>query len=223
MFVALSVVLGTLYGRFDKSEETAFQRLALLFFVVAFLSFMTCAALPELIVDRDVFTRERRNGTYRVGVYLLASTVTSLPWVLLISIAVSVVLYWWVGLEDGRFGYFFAGVFAVAMLVCGFFHPIEDIPAYLRWLNWLSFEKYAFRSLVYNEFHDTRYTCDGTNTIPDLCGRPGATGFTGQQLMDLYSMNSDHRGLDIGVLVAMFVGFRILAYISLALRSGRRK
>jgi hypothetical protein len=111
MFVMLAVVLGTLYANLEDKEADVYRRLALLFFIVAFLSFMTVAALPELIVDRSIFTRERRNGSYRVSAYFMASTLASLPWIVIITLAVSVIVYWWTGLTDGRFGYFFGLLF----------------------------------------------------------------------------------------------------------------
>jgi len=69
---------------------------------------MAVAGFPAFVEDMKVFLRERLNGYYGVGVYAIANTVTSAPFLLLISILSSVVMYWTMGLNDDgdRFPYF---------------------------------------------------------------------------------------------------------------------
>eukprot|EP00762_Andalucia_godoyi_P004610 ANDGO_05083.mRNA.1 ABC transporter G family member 15 len=253
MFVMMGIVLGTLYANMNNSETDVFNRLALLFFLVAFLSFMTVASLPELIVDRAIFTRERRNGSYRVSSYLMASTFASLPWILLITLLVSIIVYWWVGFVDGRFGYFFAllfgalfcaesivvliasstrifllglaaasGMFGLFMLVSGFFLNFTDIPPYFKWISYLSFHMYAFRSMAYNELHGESFRCDYSGALANVCTVQSPRTFSGDTVLDFYGFDTDTRGLDVGVLFAMIVAYRILAYVVLRLQTGRR-
>lgn len=259
MFVLLCVVLGSMYGKLGNSEQDVYRRMALIFFVVAFFTFLTCAALPELMVDRAIFQNERRNGAYSVPVYLLASTLSSLPWIVLIAIISSSILYFWVNLNNaggsGHFWIFFvllflalvvaeslvvfvstltkiflvglaavAGSMALCMLSAGFFIRISDMPNYLRWLNYFSFQKYSFRSMVYNEFHSVTFTCQDGQTLPQLCAMsPSGTSFSGDAVLSIYGFQDNYIGPDIGVLVAMAVGFRILTLISLYLQRGQRK
>jgi hypothetical protein len=41
------------------------DRISVLFFSVAFLTFMSIAAVPAFIEDKLLFVRERMNGAYR--------------------------------------------------------------------------------------------------------------------------------------------------------------
>jgi hypothetical protein len=46
---------------------------------VAFLGFMSVSGIPAFLEERSVFVRERANGLYGPGAYLLANTVVSIP------------------------------------------------------------------------------------------------------------------------------------------------
>jgi hypothetical protein len=62
MYVMLCFCIGFIYFRMDSSWKSVFSRTALLFFVVAFLTFMSISAFPAFVEDMKVFTRERLNG-----------------------------------------------------------------------------------------------------------------------------------------------------------------
>eukprot|EP01024_Parvocaulis_polyphysoides_P041151 TRINITY_DN3769_c0_g1_i13.p1 TRINITY_DN3769_c0_g1~~TRINITY_DN3769_c0_g1_i13.p1 ORF type:complete len:630 (-),score=98.92 TRINITY_DN3769_c0_g1_i13:808-2697(-) len=108
MYVVLCVCIGTIFIDLSNSWEDINARASILFYIVAFLTFMAVAGFPAFVEDMKVFLRERLNGYYGVGVYAIANTVTSAPFLLLISILSSVVMYWTMGLNDDgdRFPYF---------------------------------------------------------------------------------------------------------------------
>eukprot|EP00959_Pyramimonas_sp_CCMP1952_P006106 127906-Pyramimonas_sp.AAC.1 len=71
MYIALAFMVGTMYydvGEVARGGEpvaaaaAATSLLALLFYVQAFLVFMSVAILPFFLEIRDVFRRERANG-----------------------------------------------------------------------------------------------------------------------------------------------------------------
>lgn len=68
-----------------KSNHQASHSNALLilslnsFFSVAFLGFMSVSGIPSFLEERAVFIRERANGLYGPGSYVLANTITSIP------------------------------------------------------------------------------------------------------------------------------------------------
>merc|ERR1712137_629880 len=93
MYSFLALVMGTLYLQIDDDMESTQDRNSVLFFSVAFLSFMSVSALPAFIEDRLIFTRERMNGTYRVLPYALAQTFVSVPFVCLISVLFTSISY----------------------------------------------------------------------------------------------------------------------------------
>jgi hypothetical protein len=55
------------------------DRLSIHFFSVAFLGFMSVAGIPSFLEERHVFVRERLNGLYGPGPYVIANSVISAP------------------------------------------------------------------------------------------------------------------------------------------------
>ena len=51
----------------------------MLFYIAAFLVFMSVAVLPFFIMDRATFLRERGNGCYGVPAYTLSNLFCSIP------------------------------------------------------------------------------------------------------------------------------------------------
>merc|ERR1712137_1466696 len=89
----------------DDDMDSTQDRNSVLFFSIAFLSFMSVSALPAFIEDRYIFTRERMNGTYRVLPYAVAQLFVSVPFVCVISVLFTSVSYYMIGLSTspGRF------------------------------------------------------------------------------------------------------------------------
>lgn len=82
------------------------DRLSVHFFSVAFLGFMSVAGIPAFLEERQVFMRERLNGLYGPGAYVLANSIVSLPYLFMCSLLFSVLAYWSIGLHPGA-GHFF--------------------------------------------------------------------------------------------------------------------
>lgn len=84
MYFLLALMMGTLFFQISDDQKVALatfffllvgisrsfvqaiqDRISVLFFSVAFLTFMSIAALPAFIQDRILFVRERMNNAYR--------------------------------------------------------------------------------------------------------------------------------------------------------------
>ena len=118
MYTFLALVMGTLYLRIDNDMDSTQDRNSVLFFSIAFLSFMSVSALPAFIEDRQIFTRERMNGTYRVLPYATAQTMVSVPFVCAISVLFTAVSYYMIGLSPSPDRFFiFMLVLALALNV----------------------------------------------------------------------------------------------------------
>merc|ERR1712124_151621 len=76
----------------DKSPSSVFSRINILFFVAAFLVFMSVAVLPFFIIERATFLRERANGSYSVPSFVLAQLVCALPGIFSIALASSALI-----------------------------------------------------------------------------------------------------------------------------------
>ncbi|KAG2444072.1 hypothetical protein HYH02_009015 [Chlamydomonas schloesseri] len=134
MFLMLCICMGTIYFDLQHDWIGTYSRSALLFFVVAFLTFMSIAGFPAFQEDMQVFIRERLNGYYSVATFALANTLACAPFIFGIAVSSSAVVYWLVGLNDqgDRFPYFFINLFVALMCVESLMVAIAAIvPHYL--------------------------------------------------------------------------------------------
>ena len=93
MYVGLCTCVGFLYFQTGHAWKDVYSITALLFFVVAFLTFMSISAFPAFVEDMKVFTRERLNGYYGVGSFVLANTAASVPFIAGIALFSSLPVY----------------------------------------------------------------------------------------------------------------------------------
>ncbi|KAG2485433.1 hypothetical protein HYH03_015813 [Edaphochlamys debaryana] len=134
MYVMLCICIGTIYFDLDNTWMGTYSRSALLFFVVAFLTFMSIAGFPAFQEDMQVFIRERLNGYYPVFTFALANTLASAPFIFGIAIISSAVVYWLAGLNDSgdRFPYFFLNLYVSLTVVESMMMAIAAVvPHYL--------------------------------------------------------------------------------------------
>ena len=107
MYLCLALMMGTLYLRMSDSAERILDRTAVLFFSVAFLCFMSIAALPAFLTEREIFVRERRNAYYGVSPYALSHIAIGIPFIILIAIAFAGVSYYMMNMNPGAEQFFF--------------------------------------------------------------------------------------------------------------------
>lgn len=184
MYVMLSLMIGVMYLDLGDSfgQADINSRVSVLFFVAAFLVFMSVAVIPFMIIERATFLRESLNGTYGTFAYVISNFVCALPGLFLIALAsgASVVLISgmnnfavyvlilflslmvaesFMNLVASIAPHYIvgialaAGVFGFFMLCEGFFIVKDKIPDYLIWGYYLGFHTYSFRSFMFNEFN----------------------------------------------------------------------
>ncbi|BGP49303.1 hypothetical protein JCM10450v2_005187 [Rhodotorula kratochvilovae] len=106
MYIGMAFLLATIWVRLGWSANKLNDRLSVHFFSVAFLGFMSVAGIPAFLEERAVFIRERGNGLYSPGQYLLASTVVSIPFLFACSLVYSLIIYWAIPLNPGATHFF---------------------------------------------------------------------------------------------------------------------
>jgi hypothetical protein len=62
MYVALSLLIGTVWLRIGNNADVVVDVVGVLFFVAAFMVFMSVSVLPAFLEEKAVFVRERANG-----------------------------------------------------------------------------------------------------------------------------------------------------------------
>ena len=97
----LCFCLGTMYFDIGNKADDTQDRISILFFVGAFLTFMSISAMPAFVEERSVYIRERMNNHYGTLSYVMANFLSGLPWLFLISLVCTLLIY---GLIQSRLG-----------------------------------------------------------------------------------------------------------------------
>ncbi|KAG0005429.1 hypothetical protein BGZ80_007768 [Entomortierella chlamydospora] len=185
--IIFALVVGSLFsGLKDRPEmgETSFNKSIALFFITSFLATMTFAAMPQFIIERSLFLRERAAGMYRTSSYFMAKTIVETLSYTILSVVFVVITYYLIGLHGSLIYYFVtvavfvnvalsliaaigAGaenseigmnilslVNTMAMLFSGFIVSRTDIPRGWIWAFWASYYQWTFQGMLVNEFSD---------------------------------------------------------------------
>ncbi|XP_031379625.1 ABC transporter G family member 11-like isoform X2 [Punica granatum] len=119
IYIALGLGLGTVFYDIGSDYSSIQARGSMLMFVASFLTILAIGGFPSFVEDMKVFERERLNGHYGSAAFVLGNTLSSMPFLLVISLIPSAITYFLVGLQQniGHFMYFALTLFACMMLV----------------------------------------------------------------------------------------------------------
>ncbi|KAK9163928.1 hypothetical protein Syun_004830 [Stephania yunnanensis] len=112
----------------------SFARGYMLVYVATFMTFMAIGGFPSFVEDMKIFGRERLNGHYGVSAFIVSNTLSSIPYLILVTLVPGDIAYYPVGLQRGfeHFGYFAFLLFICMMLVESLMMLIASIvPDYL--------------------------------------------------------------------------------------------
>lgn len=95
-----------------------------------------------------------------------------------------------------------------------YYSLISTIPKYFLWIKYLSWFGYANEAVMVNQWQGLRnITCDTDIT---LC-------FTeGESVIHYFNMDEDNFAFNVWMLFYLFVGWRVLAYFGLLIKSYQR-
>uniref|UniRef100_A0A7S0ULM3 ABC transporter domain-containing protein n=1 Tax=Polytomella parva TaxID=51329 RepID=A0A7S0ULM3_9CHLO len=155
---------------------------AILFMWVVMPAFGAAAYVPSLVLERNLFTRERHDGLYLSFTYLVFKLSEELLLACLASLPVNAWVYYGIGIR-GSWGiffvvyyltlccgivlaYFFASIspnlnvanallptYVVTLLFfAGFLMQTTVMPPWWKWYSYLDFLKYAWGALMVNNF-----------------------------------------------------------------------
>lgn len=134
VYVTVACGLGTVYSNLGSTYGSIQARGSLLVFVASFLTFMAIGGFPSFVEDMKVFARERLNGHYGTGAFVIGNTLSSIPYLLLIALIPGAIAYYLTGLQRGweHFLYFAAALFTCMTLVESLMMMVASIvPNYL--------------------------------------------------------------------------------------------
>ncbi|KAM0867859.1 hypothetical protein ACQ4PT_041681 [Festuca glaucescens] len=221
--IAPALVAGSMWWR--STPLVVQDRLGLLFFVSifwgVFASFNAVFAFPQ---ERPVLARERASGMYSLSAYFMSRMAGDLPMELALPTAFTVIVYLMAGLNpapaafaltllvilsyvlvaeglglaigavmmDAKRASTLATVIMLAYLLTGGFY-VHNVPGFMVWAKYTSFTYYCFRLLIAVQY--------------------------GGHLARLLPPDSTHGEAStatcVAALVAMFFGYRLLAYLAL--------
>ncbi|GJQ14676.1 hypothetical protein GpartN1_g7030.t1 [Galdieria partita] len=108
MYVMLAILIGIVWLRLSQTASNMQNFASALFYVAAFMVFMSISVLPAYLEEKEIFVRERANGTYHVLSYQIAHFLVDVPFVFLLALVSGTICYWLVGMNSsfGRYCFF---------------------------------------------------------------------------------------------------------------------
>ncbi|KAK3252946.1 hypothetical protein CYMTET_37779 [Cymbomonas tetramitiformis] len=100
MRLGLGALIGTVWANCGYDESGIHNRSMFLFFTELTFGVTTAIFVPPVINDRSIFVRERADGLYSVGTYVLIKYGMELPFLLVGTTLYSACTYWPIGMND---------------------------------------------------------------------------------------------------------------------------
>ena len=236
MYSAFCFICGALYWNLgDKNNQESVQsRSCLLFFVNAFLVFMSMAGVPAFIMERIIVEKELRNKLYKPWLFHLSNFFTSWFGTFLISIISTIlvilmcnmngfgnfmVLLYLILLIAEALAFLFAlliphyiiamalmaGLYSTFFVCAGYAILKNDIPPYFIWVYYISFMTHSFRGFMNNEFRSIDKFVGGNFT-------------SGLDVLKFFSMDDDDISQDMLILLAYIIVIQIIIAIAMAIK-----
>nr|QVT92346.1 ABC transporter [Salvia miltiorrhiza] len=175
VYIVVIISVGTVYFDLGTAYSSIKARGACTAFVFGFITMMSIGGYPSFVEDMKVFQRERLNGHYGVGAFVISNSFSSMPYLIVISLVSATICYFMVGLwhytffvlclyacisvteslmmaiaslvPDYHLGVVIgAGIQGIFMLASGFFRLPNDMPK-LVWRYPLSYVSFQFWAL----------------------------------------------------------------------------
>ncbi|KAF2603535.1 hypothetical protein F2Q70_00027003 [Brassica cretica] len=220
--LSTAIILGLLWWQSDIQHPKGLQdQVGLLFFIAVFWGFFPVfTAIFTFPQERAMLSKERESNMYRLSAYFVARTTSDLPLDLILPVLFLVVVYFMAGLRL-RAESFFLSVLTVFlcivaaqglglaigaslmdlkkattlasvtvmtfMLAGGYF--VKKVPMFIAWIRYMSFNYHTYKLLVKVQYEQIMQDVNGEEIVNGL--------------------------KEVSALVAMIIGYRLLAYLSL--------
>lgn len=121
IYIAICLSIGTIFFNVGYSFASIQARASMLMFTSTLLTMMSIGGFPSFVEDMKIFRNERLSGHYGATAFVISNTLSSTPYLGLISIIPGAIAYYLTGLQRGidHFVYFAAILWACTMLVEG--------------------------------------------------------------------------------------------------------
>ncbi|XP_019155561.1 PREDICTED: ABC transporter G family member 15-like [Ipomoea nil] len=96
IYILVSISVGTLFFRVGTSYTAILARGACGGFVTGYMTFMSIGGFPSFIEEMRIFTKERLNGHYGVGAFILSNFLSSFPFLVAVSAITGTITFYMV-------------------------------------------------------------------------------------------------------------------------------
>jgi len=240
-----------LSGEGNAKGEAIMNINGVLFLLITNMTFSNMFAVINVFcLELPIFLREHFNGMYRTDTYFICRQLAELPIFLLLPLVFLAVIYYMVGLNApfakfattlaiielmtqavASFGYLISCIansidmalglgppFLIPlMLFGGLFLNNGSTPVYFIWAKYLSWFYYTNELLAINQWDGIEDVSTACPSDPDQ-----ECPVTGDQILSNLNFDKDNFWLNIGLLAALAVGFRCLAFLALLSKTFRR-
>ncbi|VFQ95549.1 unnamed protein product [Cuscuta campestris] len=108
VYIIVSTCVGTVFYNVGTDHSAILARGACGGFIAGFMSFMSIGGFPSFIEEMKIFYKERRNGHYGVGLFILSNFVSSLPFLAIMSFSSAAITYNLAKFHPGFFHFVYA-------------------------------------------------------------------------------------------------------------------
>ncbi|KAJ9505479.1 hypothetical protein QJQ45_025438, partial [Haematococcus lacustris] len=215
----------------QAAGKADWHRRAVLFMWTVLPAFGAASYVPSLVLERNLFVRERADGMYHVITYFLAkmceelllAAVTTAPvsawvfagirlqglWVLfwlvyLATLSNGIVLAYWIAALSPNMDVANAllPTYVVTLLFfAGFLFRFEVMPLYWKWYSYINFLKYSWGSVMLNQF-----TAEKGDPI----------WINGLTVLEYYNLEGANKWNYLGYLALFFLVFFTFAWFTLS-------
>uniref|UniRef100_A0A0E0KLU7 ABC transporter domain-containing protein n=1 Tax=Oryza punctata TaxID=4537 RepID=A0A0E0KLU7_ORYPU len=243
LYMLLALSVGIIFNNAGHSLSSVMVRVSAIFVYVSFVILLSVSGVPSHIDEIKIYSHEEANQHSSTMVFLLGHFLSSIPFLFLVTISSSLVFYFMIGLrnEFNLFMYFVVTMFmcllanealmmivayiwldtykctltliclyVIMMLVGGYFRIRGGLPCAV-WkypLSYFSFHVYAVQGLLENEYVGTSFAVGAIRTIPGVQAVGGSYEI---------SSSANAKWVNLLVLLAMAVGYRVILYVLLRL------
>jgi ABC-type multidrug transport system permease subunit len=106
MYLGLAILMGTVWLRLEPSQDNIISFTNAIFYGGAFMSFMAVAYIPSYLEDRTLYIKESSNGLYGPGAFMISNFIVGVPFLFIISILFSILVYWLGNFRPSATGFF---------------------------------------------------------------------------------------------------------------------
>ncbi|EFJ19134.1 hypothetical protein SELMODRAFT_419484 [Selaginella moellendorffii] len=152
VYFMLSIIIGSIYFNVGTKYNSIAARIGCMAFIGKFLIFMYIGGFPSFIEEIKVFNHEKQNGYYGPIMFTLTNTLSSIPYLLLISLISTSVFYNMVKLHPSfdHFIFFVLNLFASVTMVESlmiFFKLANELPkGFWKYpMHYIAFQTYLLQ------------------------------------------------------------------------------